>query len=87
MWGGFLVTGVVIAPLVVGIIAAMIFSNRADITMLAKEQQAHVRAVNGSLHEIETTLNSVSINQKRLMDQAGVKYIHPERIHRWEDVQ
>ena len=82
MWGGFLVTGVVIAPLVVGIIAAMIFTNRADIGVLAKEQQNHVRAVNGSLHEIESTLNAVSINQKRLMDRVGVNYIHPERIHR-----
>ena len=85
LWGGSIVTGAIIAPLVIGIIAAMIFANRTDINNLAASQQSHVRAVNGSLHEIENTLNSVSINQKRLMDEVGVKYIHPEPIHKWED--
>ena len=40
----------------------------------------HEKVMNESIHSVEQALTVISINQKRQMEDVGLKYLDPERV-------
>jgi len=80
MWGAGWVGAGVFGVAVV-IIFSLITANTAGIQETRKVVARNERMTNTSVGQIQHTLTIMSINQKRQMEAAGVRYIDPEPIH------
>ena len=83
MWGA----GKVLIVIIGTIVAMLVAGQRDNSSKIARNTDRiikHESSMNDSIHRVERVIAIMSINQKRHMEEAGVKYIDPAPITNFE---
>ena len=79
MWGA----GKVLIAIIGLIVGILIYGQRDNTSKIADNTNRvikHEALMNDSMHRVERTMAIMSINQKRHMEEDGVKYLDPTPI-------
>ena len=80
MWGaGWIAAGVF--AIFMSIFYMLISSNTDGIQQTRQVVARNERHVNEQIGDVKQTLTVISINQKRQMEQSGMRYISPDIMH------
>lgn len=79
MWGAGKIL-IAVLGIIIGIIFTGQLNNTGKIEMNTSRIASHERTMAEGMHQLEKVITIMSVNQKRQMEDAGIRYIDPAPI-------